>query len=1235
MIKKLKNIYVQLALGGFLVLLAYILFSVGYNKLSQDISRDITSTLNTKAKKAEKYLDDLDKYVYKNGPSELFKEFYPTHSHLLESEGFVLAYYNKDSIEFWTDNRVPLPTLKSELNHEKIIHLQNGWYYKIEREKRYGTSYVFLQIQHDYPYQNEYLENKFHTDFNYPGKAEISIIESEDDPKVLDENGEFLFTIKLPKKIELNENRSKTIAFLFVISFLFILNFLRLEFNVIAKKIGSFKAIAGLVLIICVVRYWMLASGFPAAFQQIELFQPELYASSFLLPSLGDFLINAYLAFYLLYFAYRQLKEHQFSNKITNSKFIPIVVSTVIFILFYYSLTINELTKGLIEHSQIYFNINNLFGLSYFTLIGIITVGLLFFTYFIAVNIVLHLANNLKLEANKFYFILFIIGGIFISVFSLYEGFNYPFLHTVWPLMVFYIAAMVVISGNRKYTLSSTVGVLVVFALVAGFTLSKYGSNKEKNKRIAYALKLSNEEDINTELEFSKMENSLLKSNLIENAFKESYEMDKSDFDHKLEQHFFNKYWDRYDIDYYLFDTLNLPVGINANYATRSQENIQQVIKKHSVNNGISPFIHYVTDYTDKLSYIIQFPVKNTEGLMLGKFYAELRSKKIPKDIGFPELLLDKNTQTIEELVEYSYIRYKDTSLLSNIGTYNYSIFPDDLRKKLGNHKHLFYDENGYNHLVYNIDDKSLLVLSKQDEDLLQKATTFSYLFALFSLLALIGIILKEIPKGFQVRRLNLKSKIQFLVVGLILISLILFVVATRFFIEDQYQDKNKQIISEKIKSVHIEMKKKLGDWSELKPDVKPYTDYLTKKFSDVFFTDINLYNLDGKLISASRDEMFYAGMLSKKMQPDALIKMKLENNIEYVQEEKIGNMNYLSAYVPFINKEGKILAYLNLTYYAQQNPIEKDLYNFMVAIINIFVVLFALSIVAALFVSNWVTKPLKLLQSSVSNIEFGKSNKPIEYTGNDEIGNLVLEYNKKVAELEDAANQLAKSERESAWREMAKQVAHEIKNPLTPMKLSVQHFERSFNKHDENADERIARFSKTMIEQIETLTNIADEFSNFAKMPKAKLEKTDLISILQGTVDLFKESDTTEISFSHSFENGAYVMYDKDQLVRVFNNLVKNALQAISKETEGKIEIRMTVVGHNYLIEVKDNGCGIDPDKVEKIFVPNFTTKSTGMGLGLAMVKNIIQNAHGKIWFDTEVDKGTSFFVTLPVYEG
>jgi nitrogen fixation/metabolism regulation signal transduction histidine kinase len=400
------------------------------------------------------------------------------------------------------------------------------------------------------------------------------------------------------------------------------------------------------------------------------------------------------------------------------------------------------------------------------------------------------------------------------------------------------------------------------------------------------------------------------------------------------------------------------------------------------------------------------------------------------------------------------------------------------------------------------------------------------------------------------------------------------------------------------------------------------------QKLATVFVTDINLYDRNGFLLASSRPKVYNIGLVSEQMNPTALTQLKRNKKSEYFHQEKIGNLDYLSGYIPFYGNDGQLLAYLNLQHFGQQKGFEDQIQQFLVAIMNVFILLLALSIIVAIFVSTWVTSPLRILQQNFAQVQLGKYNQPISYAANDEIGVLVKDYNQKLEELAYAAQQLAQSERESAWREMAKQVAHEIKNPLTPMKLSLQQLQRVFNPNDPDSKAKLDKVSASIIEQIDALAKIANEFSNFAKMPKANEVNLDLIPMIERVVVVFTQEADVAIEFETELST-CWVHADKDLILRVFNNLLKNAIQAIPDNRKGNIQVRLTETDKTWLIVVQDNGDGIPEALQDKLFVPYFTTKSTGTGLGLAMVKQIVEMHGGKIWFET-TDNGTSFWVEL-----
>jgi nitrogen fixation/metabolism regulation signal transduction histidine kinase len=327
----------------------------------------------------------------------------------------------------------------------------------------------------------------------------------------------------------------------------------------------------------------------------------------------------------------------------------------------------------------------------------------------------------------------------------------------------------------------------------------------------------------------------------------------------------------------------------------------------------------------------------------------------------------------------------------------------------------------------------------------------------------------------------------------------------------------------------------------------------------------------------------------------------------------------------------GNVIAYLNLPYFAKENDLRKEISTFLVAYINIYVILIAISILIAILISNYISRPIKMIMLKIRQVKLGGQNETIDWNRKDEIGQLVEEYNRMIDELARSAELLARSERESAWREMAKQIAHEIKNPLTPMKLSVQYLQRAWQNNTPDWENRLDKFTQTMIEQIDSLSIIATEFSDFAKMPVTKKEQADLVEIIKSSISLFKNYDQVTIDFQYDQNKRFSVFADKEQLLRALNNLLKNSIQAIGDKTDGKIKIILKQNYREHIIEIVDNGRGIQDEIASKIFSPNFTTKSGGMGLGLAIVKNVIDNSGGNITYESAKGRGTTFTILLP----
>jgi nitrogen fixation/metabolism regulation signal transduction histidine kinase len=308
----------------------------------------------------------------------------------------------------------------------------------------------------------------------------------------------------------------------------------------------------------------------------------------------------------------------------------------------------------------------------------------------------------------------------------------------------------------------------------------------------------------------------------------------------------------------------------------------------------------------------------------------------------------------------------------------------------------------------------------------------------------------------------------------------------------------------------------------------------------------------------------------------------------------------------------------------------QNEIQDFLVRLSQVYFFMLIIAFAIAYFLSSYITKSLKTISDKINETSLNQKNEKIVIEANSrEINSLIKAYNGMVDKLEESATMLAQSEREQAWREMAKQVAHEIKNPLTPMRLTVQSFQRKFESDDPNLKQKLNDYTKTMIQQIDTMSSVASAFSNFASMPAQQNETLNVVEVVEFSLDIFNEE---YIQFESDEEEIITIM-DRTQLIRIITNLVKNAIQAIPEEQEEKsIIVAVKRVNNSVNITVKDNGIGIELENIEHIFEPKFTTKTSGMGLGLGIIKNIIENYKGTITFETEYRKATIFIVSLPI---
>ena len=472
----------------------------------------------------------------------------------------------------------------------------------------------------------------------------------------------------------------------------------------------------------------------------------------------------------------------------------------------------------------------------------------------------------------------------------------------------------------------------------------------------------------------------------------------------------------------------------------------------------------------------------------------------------------------------------------------------------------------------------------------------------------------------------SLKNRFYISILALVVFSLVVIGTTTFYFFKSQNTQYHLKRIQRKERTVASSLQYFLNDLkpSQVNEFITKDFDYKVREISDVNSLPIIIYNLSGELLINTNDTIFQEKFSSISLPKKVMKKLNNEPIGRIVEPNLNGDINSFSYAV---NKMNQRMVIINIPYHTSNFSNKTELWGFLKRLLNIFFLLFLGAGVLAYFLSTYITKSLAAVSQKIKSVEIGDNNDRLNWKNNDEIGVLVTAYNDMLNKLEISKEQLAQNERQNAWREMAKQVAHEIKNPLTPMKLSVQHLSRSLLLAEKSDERTLKDFQSKMVQQINVLSEIADEFSNYAELPKGSMKQLDLLKILQKTINLFKHESQVAFKINQDNISSFTILGDENQLIRVFNNLIQNSLQAMNNK--GLIEINVITTRTNLVVHFMDNGPGIPLAIHQKIFEPKFTTKSKGKGLGLALVWQIISNHNAKISISNN-SQGAHFIISF-----
>ncbi|MBS1781486.1 MAG: GHKL domain-containing protein [Bacteroidetes bacterium] len=1154
---------------------------------------------------------------------------------LADAPFFIYAFEQESDEDniliFWNSNQVVGVCNQHDLTKEDYTLFRNNGTY-LKRCIRtpdmlpFQTLVALLPINTNYAIHNDYLQSAFVAANFIPATTKVLTDSIPNSVAVRNAEGKPLFYIQIMVKDIPRWIPDAAMDISLILAVLFSVTWIQLLAVFLARKR---KRWMGLLLILSAGIATLSFVYFAAPhfhLSELPLFSTQLYAASVFVPSLGALILDMLCLLWVLLYFFKH-----FPSNITNGW--RSVLNFIIGLILWFIATIGPvvLVKSLVIDSGISFDAESFYSVSEFMVVGLFTVGLIWCNSAIILYGLNRLFNNI-FKSVWIKYALLISLAIVLQFFAQNIGWVL-FKLSLWG--VFFIALL---DARNQVKWKTWLGSDVVFgaaflALVATLSLQSFAEMKEADRRKVFAEEIVRQRDEIMEYAFNSISDSLSKSEMLQ-AFLSTPSADaRMLVDEKLFSNYLRGL-SRYDAQVYIFDSKGLPLF---NPDTEGLPHFESLDAKDRMM--ISNTLFFRPNSRDGHFYLAAIPILNSVGNSLGKIFIDLSLKKSSSTTVYPELLQPTRQRESEANKAYTYAVYVNQKLWSQTGNY---AFPLSLTH-LNNRSELELSHLQTSVFVYPVSAEKTVVIVQNKTSAMRTATLFSYMLGVLMVIVLIFVLFQLyfyfiLGKNRTSRffRPTIQRRIHFAMLGVVFVSFFIIGAATIAVFVQRFDQTTKNRLRAAItrieKSIRQELKSKNVLNDAIAFDAMADEPAFKKFIADLASSqslDINVYSSLGELTATSQDEIYNKLIVARLMMPDAYFKLSVMNEPFLSEEENIGGLHYLAGYVPIRNEKDEAVGYINMPYFASQAELNGQISTIIVALINIIAVVFIVSVAFALIVTQWITRGLQMVIARFQRFNL-QSNEPIVWDHDDEIGLLVRAYNNMVKKVEESTSKLAQSERETAWREMAKQVAHEIKNPLTPMKLNIQYLQNALQSGHPDAPKLVRQVTGSLIEQIDNLSYIASAFSDFAKMPEAKPETIFLNELLKTAVDLFKSEKVSV----HLQEADVFlpVYADRSQLLRVFTNLLQNAVEAIVDEHNGIITVSLSVQDGKALVKVKDNGSGISEQVVDKIFSPYFTTKGSGTGLGLAMTKRIIEFWQGNIWFETTQNVGTTFFIVMPI---
>lgn len=1158
-------------------------------------------------------------------------------STLLKKADYPVFVYRMQNLVFWSSHTIaPQPDLPPVAQGVFAIENEYGRFVVVRQQRLPYTIDVYIPLQIDYRINNAYLKPKLDEEVFQQANLQLILNSEPSLPQVYTAEGQFLFSLNFEQSHKTSGYVRLQIG-LFAAGLVFFILFAVSLSQRFLRKGAYSQGILLLLLLLGGMRVALLLLNLPFAVVDVELFDPKLYAASFWSPSVGDLLLNVLLLAAVAGSGIYLFRKNRVASQLQampkeRSRYLVIMSMLIFFFLlllqfrFYYSIYHNsplllDVTQSL-EFTR--------YKVVLYGIMVINTLSLCMFTYVLATMVSVLVPKESTFWPYKALMIVSAVLLLFAAVFT-------PEIFSVFLLALLFWA-IIILAAQYKHAISFAYRtyllfflVVIVSALTGAVAQFAHYHNDLKTYKQNLAFNILQDNDILGEYQLNQVASEIAGDELIRMKMMGPY-VDASFIRRKITRQYLSDYFDKYEINVMLFDGQGRTLE-SADTTAITLQQLRQVFD-HPQMRTEHKDLFLLKDPTryNARTYLklIQIPISATH---YGTIALQLTLKRLLPNSVVPELLVDQKYNQPFGPEMLSYAIYSGNKLRYSEGEYDYATnFDRDLLSKPELYRLGLPQDDSHHYGVQSTSGQTLIITTGKYGGR-EVLSNFSFLFLSYVAGLILSGLLYLLLQRHRLRdfRPNFSAKIQIFLNFGILLPMLLVSITTAGLVTASYKKDLMTRYEQRGEAIQEHLSQQLS--RRLLQRQRQLQRSVTE-IAAIAEADINIYDRNGMLLVTSQPLIFETGLLSKLVNPEAFAAISERQALRVLLEEQAGNLSFNSIYLPLRDEAypTELAGFIGIPFFDSEKELDLKLIDLITTIMNIFSVMFILFLVLTFFASRALTVPLRMLAEKLKRTSLTGRNEMLAYEGADEIGMLVSEYNRMLLTLEQNKQELAMQEKEAAWREMARQVAHEIKNPLTPMKLSLQYLQKAIAEKRPNTEQLIEKISHTLITQINILNDIASSFSSFTSMPEPKPEPMDIAAALHKAADLHNDP-ATAILTKQIPERAVVVNADESLMVRTFNNLLLNAIQAVPSSRKPHIKVRLELQDNQHvLISIRDNGSGIPKEIQGKVFIPNFSTKYTGSGIGLAVAKRGIESAGGKIWFETEEGQGTTFFIQLPL---